>query len=31
MRPIPKKVVFGDNLVIEESEDEIRIRELFKS
>lgn len=31
MRTISKKVVFGDNLVIEESEDEIRIRELFKS
>ena len=31
MQPIPKKVVFGDNLVIEASEDAIRIRELFKS
>ncbi len=30
MRTVPKKIVFGD-LVIEESEDAIRIRELFKS
>jgi len=30
MRIIPKKIIFGD-LVIEESEDAVRIRELFKS
>ena len=30
MRSAPKKVVFGD-LVIEQSEDATRIRELFKS